>query len=191
MPASAPRSRAVTKNPKSKPRHASAAMVNLRKQREDVQQALKSLTKEMKKAPRYTRSHLLHLLTVFESCCAAHSAYLFVPLRGSIWARVRLSCRGLLLDLPLESCEETRKHKRLMKRSAQLDWDDLREIAKMKGMAALEILVGGPVLPRESAAADHGDDATAAAAVVVGNPAEPEAEPGSDAGRDEGDDHDN
>jgi len=64
MPASALRRPAVEKKVKSRPRHASGAMLNLRKQREDVTQALKTLTKEMKKAPHHTRSHSLHLSPV-------------------------------------------------------------------------------------------------------------------------------
>ena len=37
----------------------------------------------------------------------------------------------------LESAQETRKHRRLMKKAAQLDWTDLQEIAKMKGVGVL------------------------------------------------------
>jgi len=58
-----------------------------------------------------------------------------------------------------------------MKRSAQLDWDDLREIAKMKGMASLEMPAANPVPPHEIDATAHDDDATAAAAVVAGSSA--------------------
>lgn len=41
--------------------------------------------------------------------------------------------------------QESRKHRRLMKRSAQLDWEDLKEIARMKGVNVM-------MAPPESAA---------------------------------------
>lgn len=75
--------------------------------------------------------------------------------------------------------QESRKHKRLMKRAGQLDWDDLREIAAMKGMTTLE----GPREPTPGPHEVDGAGDSVAAAVptemAMENTGDSEAEPES------------
>lgn len=75
--------------------------------------------------------------------------------------------------------QESRKHKRLMKRAGQLDWDDLREIAAMKGMTTLE----GPREPTPGPhEVDGAGDSVAAAEpteLAMENPRDSEAVPES------------
>lgn len=45
--------------------------------------------------------------------------------------------------------EESRKHRRLLKKAAQLDWQDLKDIASMKGLDVLLPQPDGAAAPAE------------------------------------------
>lgn len=70
--------------------------------------------------------------------------------------------------LARECGQENRKHRRLMKRAGQLDWEDLQEIAKMKGVDVLVTPSATPVdaeaMATESTAEGTSDEAENGAA---------------------------
>lgn len=83
-------------------------------------------------------------------------------------------CRNFGCDCHWYSCQEKRKHKRLVKKAAQLEWDDLQMIASMKGHN---------ILLKEDAAAAAAEDADDNDSIDTKTPdADVNMEPGSEVG---------
>ena len=76
--------------------------------------------------------------------------------------------------------EETRRHKRLMKRSSQLDWNDLQEIAKMKGIRVLGAFVEEPANAVGAASSDAAMPSTPSHHSSPSSGVAAEAEPAAD-----------